>query len=113
MLSTLLEMMHWREDLPGVATLSRVPPDLQHHGVLLGDEPTPLVKGHDWRLVLSLWKKVRKSGFINLSLKIINNLHSKLLKLKMFHWLFYLSLQTFLLKTFSPQAMFQKVLAKF
>ena len=53
-LSTLLEMMHWREDLAGVATLSRVPPDFQHHGVLLRNEPNPLVKGHDWRFVLSL-----------------------------------------------------------
>ena len=37
-------------DLPGVPALGRVPPDVQHHGVLLGDETDALVKGHGFKL---------------------------------------------------------------
>ena len=35
-----------RADLPCVPTLGGVPPDIQHHRVLLGYEPDALVKGH-------------------------------------------------------------------
>ena len=64
-----------RADLPSVPTLGGVPPDVQHHRVLLGDEPDALVKGHGRRFIfISLkeymqvfkffcWKKINLNSW--------------------------------------------------
>ena len=39
--------------LPSVSALGRVPPDVKHHGVFLGDESDALIQGHGSRFTVS------------------------------------------------------------